>query len=1109
MSLLSHSCRILALVTICLFGMVQGNALAQPVSDGKPVAFPRGSFTNISQLPPGRFRSELEQLPPTAAERARNLLAELSFTEKDIESLHSDTEGSVYFSCTLTGGETAAEGEPVTSEAAVPVSPFPANLIFHSRPGSPNVLYLNFTGEVVTNTAWNSGSSPSVFNAVTFSTDGDYSTFSDSEQLVIRRVWQRVSEDYAPFDIDVTTERPVTFNNRTVNALITRNTDANSVPNPSSSAGGVAYVNVFNNSNYSYYRPAWIYANNLGPGDESYISEAVSHEVGHNMGLSHDATSTSSYYNGHGSGETSWGPIMGTGYNRNVSQWCKGEYYDASQTQDDLAIISGKITYRVDDVGGTAVSARPIVLTGITNIVSTTPETDPTNTNQANKGVIERNTDVDVFSFVTGNGPVNIVVTPWRMPTARTLGGNLDVLLELRDSNGLLLLTNNPPTQTSASIQTNLPSGQYYLHIKNTGYGTPLNSPPSGYTSYGSIGQYFISGYVRDPSGVVIAPLAQASASDITGPGLGAKQFTVTYSDDFAVNVATIDSNDIRVTGPNGYNQMAQFVSLNLAGNGTPRTATYSVPPPNGLEWLPVDQGSYSINILSNQVADVEGAYVSPAQLTQFQVNVPVVIYAANMSTNPGWTLQPDWQYGVPSYGAGGPSGGYTGTSIIGYNLSGNFPNGMAVKYATTPIINASGSSSVTLQFRRWLRVRNLDSATIEASTNGVNWQNVWSSGGANVSDSSWQLVQYALPASFAGSSTLRLRWALSTGGNGGRPTDIGWNMDDIELLADGAIDVAAPVAVLSVGNVTESGAPSQSCSVTYTDETAVSLASLDNFDLLVTGPNSYSNGLVFVGADLPGDGSPLTGSYDIPAPGGSWDISDNGSYTITLLSGQVSDTGGNTIPGHVLGGFSVAIPQVPLFAVTLSVAQAGLGTVAPSNGFYPQGTNLQLIATPANYYAFDHWAGDTNSTSNPVDLVVGSDFTAEAVFTEVLTTNHPTPHWWLAQYGYTNNFESVVEQLGGNGVPLWQSYIAGLNPTNPASRLTLGIAPLTNGSGLVLSWNAVTGRVYTIWTVDQAGGALSALAGASNLAPPINEFTNLISPSDPLRFFRLEVQKP
>ena len=1182
-----------------------------PPANAATREFPPGSLNRPEELPSGRFRNELIQLPEAARERALAVLRGFHFTELDLSSLHVDSQGGVLYAdeFVLSPAPAIEPSPPQVAKTAVPVSPFPTHLVFHSRPGAVNILYLNFTGENVSNTAWNTSLGRTVIPAVAFSTDGDYSTFSDAEQLAIKRIWQRVAEDYAPFNIDVTTQRPGTFTTRTAHALITRNTDANGSLNPADTAGGVSYVNVFATSSYATYRPSWIYFNNLAY-DESYIAEAASHEIGHNMGLSHDGrTDGYEYYGGHGSGDISWGPLMGTGYNRNVSQWSKGEYYLANNTQDDLATIAAKISYRTDDHGNTAGTATPLTITGGTNVVSTTPEDDPANTNTANKGVLERTLDVDVFSFVTGNGPISFNVSPWIMPSGITRGGNLDVRLELYNQAGALLLTNNPTSQTIATIQTTLAEGNYYLYVRNTGVGDPFSSTPSGYTVYGSIGQYFISGYVQPSSGFVVPPVAEVQATDITQPGIGAKQFTVTYSDNLGVDVSTIDSQDIRIAGPNGYDRPGQFVSVDISSDGTPRVATYATDPPAGGIWTGSDNGTYTIWMRTNQVGDTEGAWVTAGQLGQFSVKVPTPLYAANMNANPGWTLEPQWQYGQPSYPGGGPTGGFTGANIIAYNLSGNYANNLSAKYATTPAINCSGVSSVTLRFHRWLRLKNNDTALIQVSTNGTAWADVWSAPGS-VSDNSWQEIQYALPVWVAGSPTVQLRWGIASGPS---QNDIGWNIDDVELLGGGILDVTPPVASLSVADITIGGSPSHSFSVTYTDDSAVRVASLGIGDAYVTGPNGYSNLVDFVGVDLPTDGTPRTATYSIPAPGGAWDAADNGTYQIVLIDGEVEDTFNNPVPQTAAGAFSVAIPisqqalvvnptaltvtegsnatftvrlaEQPASTVTVSVVRvggdadlfvqsgatnqftllnwatpvpvaiaalsdpdlsagsaffecraAGLATVTvvateqdttpgavltvtvnnpawgsatPTNGTYAQGWLVQVLATPANYFQFANWTGDTSASNNPITVMLNTNITLQANFGEIFTTNHPTPLWWLASHGYTNDFETVVTNVGPNGMALWQSYIAGLNPNDPSSQLRLNLDVSANAAERVLQWNTVSGRVYSVWCSTNLLTGFAPLSGATNLPWTVQTITNAVEPALASAFYRLEVRKP
>ena len=95
--------------------------------------------------------------PAPAQNRAVAWLANFHFTDLDLASLHSDEEGGIFYAdeFKLEAVPAAVASDPVVAAAAVPVSPFPANLIFHSKPGAPNVIYLNFNGETVQNTAWN------------------------------------------------------------------------------------------------------------------------------------------------------------------------------------------------------------------------------------------------------------------------------------------------------------------------------------------------------------------------------------------------------------------------------------------------------------------------------------------------------------------------------------------------------------------------------------------------------------------------------------------------------------------------------------------------------------------------------------------------------------------------------------------------------------------------------------------------------------------------------------------------------------------------------------------------------------------------------------------
>lgn len=474
-------------------------ANAQQVPSVSPGTFP----LTFDSLPPGQLKQDLSRLPPQAQDRALAWLNGFSFPDIDFNHLRVDRDGGIFY----------VDG-PVAIDTIDPASVDPvasgvtASEVFslHSKPGAPNVLFVDVDGHVLTGSAWNSGNVDPLY-ATPFDTDGNQSTFSDVEIDQIAEIWYRIAEDFSAFDVDVTTEDPGNMGPNAGRILITPNIDAYGNAMPSSGAGGVAYVGVFGTSYYSYYSPALVYSNNLA-NFPPYIAEAASHEAGHNLGLSHDGTTTTGYYPGHGSGAISWGPIMGTGYYDNVSQWSQGEYAQANNFQDDIQIMTNVLGARADDHADTPAGATSLAIDATGLITSTTPQTDPFALQSSNKGVIGTRTDTDWFGFAAGAGPARLQVTPSWAAWTRSSGGrgtNLDVEMSLVDEFGNTVAWAEPTDETNASIDVTLAAGYYYLGI--TGVGNTF----SPYSDYGSQGQYFIEGQVTPDT-------AEPPPSDTTPP---------------------------------------------------------------------------------------------------------------------------------------------------------------------------------------------------------------------------------------------------------------------------------------------------------------------------------------------------------------------------------------------------------------------------------------------------------------------------------------------------------------------------------------------------------------------------------------------------------------
>jgi glucose/arabinose dehydrogenase len=178
------------------------------------------------------------------------------------------------------------------------------------------------------------------------------------------------------------------------------------------------------------------------------------------------------------------------------------------------------------------------------------------------------------------------------------------------------------------------------------------------------------------------APIPTFAATSIATSSANPYTFTVTYADATAVNVSTINGNtqssDVRVTGPNGFTQLAQLVSVTPTGNSSSVTATYQILAPDGI-WNWNDRGTYTATLLAGAVQDTLGnTTTTNTILGTFQNTVESIFTLATNSSQ---------------VGEGGSvtisirrQGDATGTATIDYFTGGNTTAVPNVNYVPIPI---------------------------------------------------------------------------------------------------------------------------------------------------------------------------------------------------------------------------------------------------------------------------------------------------------------------------------------------------------------------------------------------------------------------------------------
>jgi hypothetical protein len=517
-----------------------------------------------------------------------------------VESL----EGRQMMAVFPTGGTVGTFNEELVEDPGPPpgyisvVNEFNLN----SKPGAPATLFLDFNGHYQTESVgdWHGIGGWDNILTPAYDRDGDPLTYSPDEQQEMRFIWATVAEDYAPFNINVTTVDPDPGRYHTDDPYLRVVVSGGSDTITGRKLAGFAETGAYADDGGANVAYVFTHAADGSSYGAKFIADSASHEAGHSFGLEHQ-----SQYNSQGRkvkeyrpGNGERGPIMGSVASFERGTWSKGPigpgitlfpYSGYIATQDDMAVIARSANgfgYRSDDIAGSMGGSRQLT---------------STNAGLFGRGIIEKTSDTDMFRFTTGGGNVSVDL---QLPQERIRPGqmlrnigNLDATLRLYNSSGVLIAQAADPATLTASLSASVGAGTYYVRVGSQGV-------------YGDVGQYTL--LVKETSGPQIVSSQYTSLSATLGGLL------VTFNEPISANTFTVK--DVRI---NGGIAGAGVVSIGAPTNGsrtflitftkpgTVRTTISIGPNINDLFGNRMDQNG---NGLTGEAADAysKALYLSP-----------------------------------------------------------------------------------------------------------------------------------------------------------------------------------------------------------------------------------------------------------------------------------------------------------------------------------------------------------------------------------------------------------------------------------------------------------------------------------------------------------------
>ena len=342
--------------------------------------------------------------------------------------------------------------------------------VLNSLSGAPVTVYLDFDGHLEQDASWTRFNNNNPIDTPAYDIDGDRVNFSTEELRRIEEIWYRISEDFVPFEVNVSTVEPAAINDfESIRVVIGGNGAWQG-----GGAVGVALLNSFSSAGAS--NTVFVFPE-LDQ-NTKHMSNTASHESGHAFGLEHQSS-----YDANGNktaeyrqGSLTLGPLMGFSDQSLRDVWDVGPNSSgATVIQDDMAELTRPANrtfrYRVDDFGSSITTASALTTTNGTVSLD---------------GVLERTDDSDFFAFDADNGPFSFTVSTLDLNRIypglnMNPGTNLDTIFRLFDANGTLLQQSDSATSFNGSLSGTLTRGKYFLEV------TSIDEP-------GAVGQYTLDG---------------------------------------------------------------------------------------------------------------------------------------------------------------------------------------------------------------------------------------------------------------------------------------------------------------------------------------------------------------------------------------------------------------------------------------------------------------------------------------------------------------------------------------------------------------------------------------------------------------------------------------